>query len=233
VTSSFLNSNDTTDTTKQNKIDEPLSTWRQLTLNIKGQPKNFQLHTQRIMLAMNIRLQPYLPGALNDFFLSIETAGRPLREKMFRLVSPLLETTQREYFSQWLSEDSDANLECAYYPGAVFSSNNCQKPPTDDDEVDDASLLDNFLNENYNNVIDKAHYCIAYGNIDHAQKLLELELTLIHKGKQFSKIEQELLNLYYHTKNKQALEAMSQNMLASNKQLSTEWKQVQNAAKEW
>lgn len=231
MTSSFFDSNNTFDAVK---TDDPLSTWRQLTLHIKAHPKDLKLHTQRIMLAMDIQLQPYLSGALHDFFLVLKTTARPLREKMFLLISPLLEINSRDYFKQWLEEDSDANLECTYYPGAIFISESCQKSlATHDEEVDDIALLDSFLDVNFNNTIDKAHYCIAYGNIDHAQKLLELEVMLLRKGKKRSRIEQELLSIYYYTQNKQALDTMSQRILKNNKALSADWKNVQNIAKEW
>ena len=228
---SFLDSNNTFNAVK---TDDPLSSWRQLTLNIKAHPHDLKLHTQRIMLAMDIYLQPYLSGALQDLFLSVKTTARPLKERMFLLVSPLLESNHRDYFKQWLEENSDTNLECIDYPGAVFSSDSCQKLSTiNDDEVDDIALLDSFLDVNYTNTIDKAHYCIAYGNIDHAQKLLELEIMLNHKGTKYSLIEQELLSIYYHSQNKLALEAMSRRMQENNKTLSADWKKVQNIAKEW
>jgi len=231
VTSSFSDSNHTFDTLK---TDDPLSAWRRLNLTIKAHPQDLKLHTQRIMLAMDIQLQPYLAGALHDFFLTLKTTGQPLKERMFLLVSPLLEHASRDYFKQWLEEGSDTNLECAYYPGAIFLSDSCQKPlVSSDDDVDEIALLDHFLDENYSNIIDKVHYCIAYGNIDHAQKLLELELTLNHTGKKQSLAEQELLSIYYSSKNKNALEAMSQQMLKNNKVLSADWKKVQNIAKEW
>jgi len=227
----FSDSNNTFDTLK---TDDPLSAWRHLTLSIKAHPQDLKLHTQRIMLAMNLQLQPYLAGALQDFFVTLKTTGRPLREKMFILVSPLLDNNSRNYFKQWLDEDTDANLECNYYPGAIFISDSCQKNLiTNDEKEDELSLLDSFLNENYSNTVDKAHYCIAYGNIEYAQKLLELEIALGQQGQQQSLVEQELLKIYYHSQNKSALDAMSEKMLNNNRVLSADWKKVQNIAKEW
>ena len=73
-----------------NNTKDPLSHWRKLTLTVRATPNDFANHTQRIMLAMNPQLQPYLSGAFQDFFIALKETGRQLREKMFRLGSPLL-----------------------------------------------------------------------------------------------------------------------------------------------
>ena len=150
---------------------DPLSMWRQLTLNVKGNPKNLKLHTQRIMLAMDMQVQPFLAGALQDLFLTVQATGRQLREKMLHLVSPLLESKDRIYFKAWFDADSDTGLECVCYPGSVLISTNCQGSSlTDDSEEKEVKILDEFLNGHYDNPVDKARYCVAYGNIDYAQK---------------------------------------------------------------
>ena len=212
---------------------DPFIDWRQLTLNVKANPNNLGNHTQRIMLAMDIHLQPYLSGAFQDFFITLKETGRPLKEKMFHLASPLLEGYSRDYFLQWLEQETDANLDCMRFPGSALISTSCKKTLTtkSNDEEDEASTLNNFLNENYDNPIDKAHYCVAYGCIEEAQKLLELEI-LKHEKRQPS-IEAELLYIYYHSQDKKALDEMSQKLLKVKKSLSKDWQTVQNFAKDW
>ncbi len=211
---------------------DPLIHWRQLTLNVKATPNNLGNHTQRIMLAMDIQLQPYLSGAFQDFFIALKETGRPLKEKMFHLASPLLEGYSRPYFLQWLEEESDANLDCVRFPGSALISISCKKVlTTASNDEDEASILNNFLNENYDNPIDKAHYCVAYGCIEEAQKLLELEILKYKRRQRL--IEQELLRIYYHSQNKQALDEMSQKLLKIKRSLSKDWQTVQSFAKDW
>ncbi len=214
------------------KTKDPFIHWRQLTLNVKANPNNLDNHTQRIMLAMDIHLQPYLSGAFQDFFITLKETGRPLKEKMFYLASPLLESYNRDYFFQWLEEESDANLDCMRFPGSALISTSCKKVLTTiSNEEDEASTLNNFLNENYDNPIDKAHYCVAYGCIEEAQKLLELEIFKDEKRQQL--LEPELLYIYYHSQNKKALNEMSQKLLKIKRSLSKDWQTVQNFAKDW
>ena len=209
--------------------DNPLASWRQLSLTLKGNSKNLQVHTQRIMLAMDAHVQPFLPGALQDFFIAIGNTGRPLREKMFNLASPLLQNGDRAYFKEWLAQDTDKSLKCEQFPGAVLKSQSCIEQEVSEEE--EVAVLDAFLNENYNNSVDKAQYCVAYGCIDHAQHLLETVLG--NSAGRRRKEEQELLSIYFHSKNKQALDSMSESLLKKDKALSDDWKKVQNISKEW
>ncbi len=210
---------------------DPLHKWRRLTLVVRANPKELTTHTQRIMLAMDIHLQPYLSGALQDFFITLKATGRPVKEKMFNLTSPLLDVANRAYFRQWLEEGTDNNLDCIRYPGATLISDSCRKVRIDNKEEDEATILETFLNENYDNPIDKAHYCVAYGKIEGGQKLLELQ-TLSKKRKQ-PLVEQALLGFYYYSQNKEALETMTQSLLKADRPLSENWKKIQSITKEW
>lgn len=210
--------------------DSPLVSWRQLTLGLKANPKDLQRHTQRIMLAMDAHLQPFLPGALQDFFIVLEKTGRPLREKMFNLASPLLQNSDRAYFKKWLAQDSDASLTCQSFPGALLTSETCvaEEQVSVKEEI---ALLNAFLDENYSNSVDKAQYCVAYGCISHGQQLLET--SLMSNRRHRKEEEQELLSIYYYSKNKLALDAMSNTLLKKDKALSEDWKKIQNISKEW
>ena len=161
---------------------DPLHKWRRLTLVVRANPKELTTHTQRIMLAMDIHLQPYLSGALQDFFITLKATGRPIKEKMFNLTSPLLTVSNRAYFRQWLEEGTDSNLDCIGYPGATLTSNTCRKVHLENEEEDEAAILEVFLDKNYDNPIDKARYCVAYGNIEEGQKLLELQILSTQKS---------------------------------------------------
>ena len=208
----------------------PLDKWRYLTLAVSANPPHLPTHTQRIMLALNIHLQPYLSGALQDFFITLKTTGRPLKEKMFNLVSPLLDISNRTYFRQWLEDGTDQHLECRHYPGSVLKSNHCQTSENDNDD-NDMAVLGQFLDKNYQSIVDKSQYCIAYGYIEKGQTLLETEI--LKKKRRQSHIEQALLSIYYHSQNKNALQHMTQNLVKMNRTLSEDWKKIQSIAKEW
>ncbi len=224
---SFLSDSNT------NNVKDPLNQWRQLTLHVTAFPNDFANHTQRIMLAMELPLQPYLSGAFQDFFIALRGTGRPLKEKMFHLASPLLEVFSRKYFLQWLEEDSDANLDCVRFAGSALVSTSCKKIiMTEDEKKKEVELLNTFLDENYDNSIDKAHYCIAYGCIDEARELLEVDL-LEHRSSNRHSTEQELLIIYYYSHNKKALDNMSLKLLKIHGTLSSDWEKVRSLAKEW
>jgi excinuclease UvrABC nuclease subunit len=131
---------------------------------------------------------------------------------------------------QWLEDNTDSQLECVRYAGATLVSDACQETSVDN-EAEDTELLENFLNENYDNPIEKAEYCVAYGCIEKGQELLEAEI-LTHK-KQNPLIEQALLSIYYYSQNKDALDKMTQNLLEINQASSEDWKKIQSLAKEW
>lgn len=220
----MTNSRTTTNNKASSKhSDDPatLDKWRRLNLSIKGQPVQFQQHSQRILFALENNLQQFLAGALQDLFVALGKNGRALRERMYSLVVPLIDHNDREYFHEWLAQDSDATLECQRFLGSVLISQTCQPSSVDSDPY--SSLATGSL-------IEKGRHAIAHGRIEMAESLLE---TACGKNKPDTTHVEELMSLYAATRQKEKLSTLANKLQKQRFKLSKHWKQVLESSKEW
>lgn len=222
MTNSRKHSENTTQTQEANNT-RILDEWRSLSLNLKGQPKNYQLHSERILFALQSGLNQFLAGALQDLFIALGSQGRPLRTRMFSLVLPLIDQHDREYLHEWLSHNSDSTLNCYRALGSVLISKTCQE---------DTTSTDPFIAKTTGTLIEQSRYAIAQGRVEDAQALLT---KTIHnaKGKPDVAIVEELLSLLAATRQKESLETFASNLDQHNFKLSKHWKQVLESSKEW
>lgn len=200
-----------------------LNEWRRLNLGIKGQPENYQKQSQRILFALESKLYNFLPGALQDLFIALGDKGRPLRERMYSLVLPLLDQNDREYFHEWLAHNSDETLHCYRFPGSVLISTTC---------IGSESESDPYVAKSSGSIIEKSRHAITYGRIETAQSLLENAYTNTTTKPENSLIE-ELLSLYAATRQKDRLIKFTDSLQHRKFKLSNHWKQVLESAKEW
>lgn len=198
-----------------------LDKWRRLNLSIKGQPNQFQEHSQRILFALEHNLHQFLPGALQDLFIVLGKNGRPLRERMYSLVVPLIDHNDREYFHEWLAHDSDATLACYRFPGSVLVSQTCQAGSTDSDP---------YVPLSNGSLIEQGRHAIAYGRIETSESLLE---TACNKKNPETSYVEELMSLYAATRQKEKLSVFADNLQKQRFKLSKHWKQVLESSKEW
>ena len=217
------NKTDTNATSEDVNHANMLNEWRRLNLSIKGQPDNYQRHSQRILFTLQSKLYQFLPGTLQDLFIALGENGRPLRERMFSLVLPLLDQSDREYFHEWLAHDSDKTLQCYRFPGAVLSSTTC---------IGDTSESDPFVAKASGTLIEMSRHAITYGRVETAQSLLEKAYTNSTTKPENSLIE-ELLSLYAATRQKDRLVKFAESLQQKKFKLSNHWKQVLESAKEW
>ncbi len=197
--------------------NDPLAIWRTLNLKVSHDPQNIKLHVQRLLFGLENELADYIPGALQDLFISLQQTGLPLRQRMFSLLSPVMMQTDRVYFQRWLDEDSDQNLECRNYPGAVFSSQTCQGKG----ENSEQSLSGRAVQEpGANNPLAKARFEIEMGRIDKARSLLE---ALCAKELNNSEAINELQNLYRCTHNQAAYQSFIKQLQKSAGRLPELW----------
>ena len=217
------NKPDTNATSEEVNNANLLNEWRRLSLSINGQPDNYKQQSQRILFALESKLNQFLPGALQDLFIALGNNGRPLRERMYSLVLPLLDQNDREYFHEWLAHDSDQTLHCYRFPGAVLTSNTC---------IGIESESDPFVMKPSGSLIEKSRYAITYGRVETAQALLEKALTTTTTKPENSLIE-ELLSLYAATRQKDKLINFAESLQKQKFKLSNHWKQVLQSAKEW
>ena len=215
-------------TNKSNKAsskhtDDPaiLESWRRLNLSIKGQPNQFQQHSQRLLFALQHNLHQFLPGALQDLFIALGKNGRSLRERMYSLAVPLIDHNDREYFHEWMAHDSDATLECYRFPGSVLISQTCRASSVDDDPYSALTT---------GNLIDQGRHAIDYGRIEIAESLLE---SACDKKKPETNYVEELMSLYAATRQKEKLSVFATKLKKQRFKLSNHWKQVLESSKEW
>ena len=218
-----IRTNTNSDALSNNAVNSALlDSWRRLNLIIKGQPNQFQQHSQRILFAIQNDLHQFLPGALQDLFIALGKNGRSLRARMYGLVVPLIDHNDREYFHEWLAHDSDATLECHRFPGAVLRSTTCL-PNTEEDADPYAPLSTGSL-------INKGRHAIAYGRIELTESLLE---AACDKKKPETEYVEELMSLYAATRQKEKLAAFADKLQKQRFKLSKHWKQVLESSKEW
>jgi hypothetical protein len=214
--------NPSSDALSNNAVNSALlDSWRRSNLIIKGQPNQFQQHTQRILFAIQNNLHQFLPGALQDLFIALGKHGRPLRERMFSLVIPLIDHNDREYFHEWLAHDSDSTLECYRFPGSVLISQSCL--PSSEDSDPYPPLTSGSL-------INKGRHAIAYGRVELTESLLE---AACDKKKPETEYVEELMILYAATRQKEKLSTFADKLQRQRFKLSKHWKQVLESSKEW
>ena len=222
VTNPRRHSENTTQAQDANNI-RILDEWRSLSLNIKGQPNNYQLHSQRILFALESGLNQFLAGALQDLFIALGSQGQALRTRMFSLVLPLIDQHDREYFHEWLSHSSDESLVCYRALGSVLASNTC-KPDSDEP--------DSYVAITSGTLIDQSRHAIAHGRIDEAQAQLTQAIHKV-KAKPDVTLVEELLSLLAATRQKESLQSFASNLEQQKFNLSKHWKQVLESSKEW
>ena len=224
MTNSRKHSENSTQTQEANNT-RILDEWRSLSLNLKGQPKNFQLHSERILFALESGLNQFLAGALQDLFIALGSQGRPLRSRMFSLVLPLIDQHDREYFHEWLAHNSDSTLSCYRALGSVLVSQSCDKSTSSEES-------DPFVAKTTGPLIERSRYAIANGRVEDAQALLTKEIHNA-KGKPDISLVEELLSLLAATRQKETLETFASSLMQQKFKLSKHWKQVLESSKEW
>jgi len=201
-----------------------LAIWRTLTLRVSHEPENLKLHTQRLLFGLENEVSEYIPGALQDLFISLGKKGFSLRQRLFNLVSPVMAQADRIYFQQWLADDTDKNLACQRLLGAVFKSETCQAVENDNDN---SGLL---TRPAFNNQLAEARFNIAAGQIVKAQALLEN--TYLKDGNN-SDVLNELHTLYLCTKNKEAVAQFTQKLSENSGQLPEVWSKLLSISQSW
>lgn len=206
------------------KSREPRALWRQLNLRLHNKPADLKLHTQRILFCVENEFPEFASAALHDMYIALQESGWKLRLRMFNLVSPIMEYTDRLYFQKWLAENTDVNLKCRKLSGSIFVSKNCLKN-------NENNSLEKPI---FDNKVEESRFYIEQGDLNKAQSLLEAEyFEKTSDSDTEQKIREELQMFYYYSKNKQALETYIVGLKKSNRKLSQSWVNLQNNSVDW
>lgn len=202
----------------------PRAMWRQLTLSVYHSPNNLKLHTQRILFSLDSNLTEYVSGALHDLFIALNDKGKDLRLRMFNLASPMMSLNDRAYFQQWLSDNTDKDLDCYQFSGSVLVSKTC---------IEQKEIQNSFNNKSlasFNNPLDEIEYNIESGQLNNAQTLLE-QLSL--KNTKDLNIQKELQRFYFYTKNKKSIDEFMVTLKDSGAKIAKTWIDLQEISKTW
>ena len=204
---------------------DPLQTWRFLSHQIRRSPLDLRAHVQRILLTHQANLTDRMEGSLMDLYLALgHEAGSMLKERMLEQCQPYLSPEAMQFFKQLTTADENQGLEREWRLGSVLTTgeNNASHPLVRVERQVEASR--------YSSVLEEVQACLEYGQIDIAQALLEQEMLA---GHQDPAIEQELLNIYQYTRNKDKLIQLTAQLAAVGLEPSETWKAHQSEADNW
>ena len=215
---------------RQLQVDEgydPVSAWRALSHHVVRYPRDLRAHAQRILLGQNNgEIADFLPGSLQDLFLTLENNGYPLRRRLLDLSEQHLTGEEFSYFSHWIKQNAknDTTHHC-WQIGSVLSSGNCGGESLLNQEEDEKDVAAAYIG-----VLEEARACLDYGQLDVAQQLLEDEIL---KSPTSIEIEQELLTIYQYSRNKDQFDILTNKLLEQGISLSDEWKKCQQNSSTW
>lgn len=203
----------------------PLSAWRFLSHHVRRYPQDLRAHTQRVLLAQQGSLRNCLAGSLQDVFIALESAGVQLRERLFHLVRDDLEEAEQIFFQQWLEADDGAAFRGRWHEGSLLSTGDGAEP------LQLLHIQQSQESASYSSVMEEVLACLEYGQIEEAQELLEKEVLIA--GNHDAALEQELLNVYQYTRNKEGVGAMISKMKESGREIPATWLEIQQVSEQW
>lgn len=204
---------------------DPVQSWRFLSHHIRRSPLDLRAHVQRILLTHQEGLQDRMEGSLMDLYLALgNESGALLKDRMLEQCAPYISTEALQFFKQLQDPNTNAGLDREWRLGSVLTTgeNNVHHPLILVERQVEASR--------YQSVLEEAQACLEYGQIDIAQELLETEMLAGHTD---AAIEQELLNIYQYTRNKDKLTQLTAQLVAAGIEPSATWKDHQREADNW
>jgi hypothetical protein len=203
----------------------PADAWRFLSHHIRRYPHDLRGHTQRILLAQAEPLRDRLAGSLQDMFLSLGESGQQLRSRLLELVKDDLNDTERTFFTGWLEKGSNAVEGVSQWRrGSLLATGQ------DAAAVSLVQIERNQETAQYSDVMEEVVACLEYGQIDTARELLEAEMLA---GRADDAMEQELVNIYQYTRDRERLDAMVTHLQEAGSNISALWKEKQQESEHW
>ncbi len=182
-------------------------------------PTDLMSHIQRIALCHEIGDSELIYGAILDLFIALGNSGVSLRTRMLQKVADLLTDEQLAVLQKGLvsgvhSGDSLPPSRYSRLSGGVVG------------ETSIVSYADTAVSQTELDTIDEARDLIDSGHIELAQKLLE-EALLGERDRE--DISLELLEIYRHTRHREALFAMREQLGEAPFALAEEWEKLINS----
>lgn len=199
---------------------------RNLARHIARYPQDLRAHSQRILLAIdNIEGEtPKLPGYLQDLFIVLGDNGKSLRSSLFELSKNYLSPHKRREFSEWLQKGDSYNQTQEWNEGSILAMGSkgvtLIKRPVVALEAQEVG---------FENVLEEVRSYLEYGQIEEARELLEQAMLSTPDAE----LEDELLNIYYYTRDADALNTMGQRIVENGGTLSEAWGVMQEISATW
>lgn len=170
-----------------------------LAYRVCKKPKDLLSHVQRVLFNYRLGDSGAVYGAMLDLFIILEDKGQSLRTRLFNMVAIGLSEEQRRVLEAGLAKGIRSDDKVPPTPGSRLCAG----------VTGDGHLVEQGAEKTrqawHDDVIDEARDLIDSGLIDDAQVLLEGAL-LDHP--QRADISEELLEIYRHTRQKDAFFAM-------------------------
>lgn len=203
----------------------PTDAWRFLSHHIRRYPHDLRGHTQRILLAQAEPLRDRLAGSLQDMFLALGESGQQLRSRLLALVKDDLSDTEQAFFTEWLKKGSNV-VEGA----SLWRRGSLLATGQDTTAVSLVQIERSQETAQYTDVMEEVIACLEYGQIDTARELLEAEMLA---GRADDAMEQELVNIYQYTRDRERLDAMVTHLQEAGFNISDLWKEKQQESEHW
>lgn len=202
-----------------------LAAWRFLSYHISRYRQDLRAHTQRILLAQREpELSERLAGSLQDLFIALGMAGQQLKSHLLELVAAQLREEDKQFFQQCLLNPEQSQAITAWRTGSVLT---LQQPAP---ALKLVTVERSQAVAGYANIMDEVFACLEYGQIDTARELLEAQVLA---GNSDALMEQELLNIYQYTRDKDALAKMLSHMHAMGREIPAIWLEKQQESVQW
>lgn len=205
---------------------EALPVWRYLSHHIRRYPHDLRAHMQRILLAKSSAntLDDCLDGSVLDLFLALGSAGETLKARVLELCADEMNAETHALLKTMLAEGATPDQGTAWVNGSMLATGDSSTPQKlltlqRTEEVRDYSSLQAEIQD-----------CLEYGQLERAQALLEQAVT---SGQSTPELEQELLVIYRHTRNKTGLEKFAVALSAGGTELSEQWMDALHESVNW
>ncbi len=203
---------------------EALPTWRYLSHHIRRYPHDLRAHLQRILIAQNGELNNCLDGSVLDLFLALGNSGDMLKAHVIRLCADDINDETKSLLQDIMDNGFADEHGAAWVNGSMLATGDSRKPHKL------LTLQRVEVEQNYDSLQAEIQDCLEYGQIELAQELLE---KAVMSGQSTPELEQELLVIYRHTRNREGLEKFAVAINTNGTELSEYWINTLHESVNW
>lgn len=187
---------------------------RFLSFQLARSPDNLRQHAQRIFLLIANQDREPLFGALVDLFIALGEKGEDFRKRLLNMAAPLLSEEDYQFLSQHQKDGLAARDSVAHLKGSVLSKGICGTVELVNREKSAAGFVDS---------LQEALSLLEFGQVDEARRVLEQAYL---SNPSAGKIEDELAEIYRHTKDRVSYDALTEALRRRGTTLTDGWQSL-------